>query len=397
MAVAGVTRGALRSAYEVVIVGGGVQGLALAFELAQRGIRDVCVVDADYPGSGASGRNGEMIRSAFSSVEWAGFFDVSLRRWHALSDALDFNVLFTPAGYLVLASTDEHLERGRRAAARQRELGIPTRIVSEQEVRELAPALNPELIRGGVFQADAGFAHHDAVVWGYARAAARLGVEIHPFTTVTGIAVTAGRVAGVETTRGSISTSLVVDAAGGRSRDVAALAGIEVPTATQRLEAIVTESLRPFLRPAVALVHQLGYGHQTTRGEFVGGTEQRVMPPADNLSCSLFSLRDACQKFVHAFPVLAGARLVRHWAGVIEMAADLAPILGPVPEVEGFWLDSGWVYGFAGAPAAGLLMAEAIDTGRVPHLMAPFAVERLREGRLIAEDSLVVVSDAEAA
>jgi len=397
MPVAGATRGALRSAYDVVIVGGGVQGLALAFELARRGVRDVCVLDADYPGSGASGRNGEMIRSAFSSVEWATFFDISLRRWHALSDALDFNVLFTPAGYLVLASTEEQLERGRRAAARHRELGIPTRLVSEQEVRELAPALNPDLIRGGVFQPDAGFAHHDAVVWGYARAAARLGVELHPFTTVTAIDAAGGRVSGVQTSRGAISTRLVVVAAGGRSRDVAAMAGVDVPTATQRLEAIVTESLRPFLRPAMALVHQLGYGHQTTRGEFVGGTEQRAMPAADNISCSLFSLRDACQKFVHAFPVLAGARVVRHWAGLIEMAADLAPVLGPVPEVEGLWLDCGWVYGFAGAPAAGLLMAEAIDTGTVPRAMAPFSLERLREGRLIAEDSLVVVPESEAA
>ncbi|MBI3648847.1 MAG: FAD-dependent oxidoreductase [Actinobacteria bacterium] len=390
MPIPGVARGGLRRTYDVVIVGGGIQGLALAYELSARGLRDICVLEAGYPGCGASGRNGELVRSAFSSVEWATFFDASLRRWRDLSVELGFNVLFTPAGYLVLASTQEELDRCRGFAARHRDLGLVTELLGDREVRELAPALNPELVAGGVYQPDGGFAHHDAAVWAYARAAARRGVEVHPFTRVTGIRTDGGRVLGVGTTRGEISTPVVVDAAGGHARDVAGMAGVPLPTTTHRLEAIVTESLAPFLRPALATLHLLGYCHQTTRGELVGGTEQNVMEPATSLNGSLRGLRDMAQKFVRLIPQLAGVRLLRHWAGIVDVTADLAPVLGPVPELEGFFLDCGWVYGFMGAPAAGSLLAEAIDSGNVPELIAPFSIERLRAGDYIRESSLVV-------
>lgn len=394
MPVPGAKGTALRRGYDVVIVGAGLQGLALAYELAKRGLRDVAVLDRSYPGAGASGRNGEMIRSAFGSPEWVGFFGASLERWQGLSAELDFNVLFTPAGYLVLASTDEELQRCRGYAARHRELGVATRLVTADEVLELAPALAPERVRGGVYQADGGFAHHDAALWGYARAAARLGVELHPFTEVTAIRTAAGRIEGVETTRGPISTRTVVDAAGGRAREIAAMAGVAIPTRTFRLEAIVTESLAPFLRPGLALLNVLGYCHQTTRGELVGGTDQRVMDEADSLRCTLRNLRDTAQKLVAMLPALAGVRVVRHWAGTVDVAADFSPILGPVTEVEGLVLDCGWLYGFAGAPAGGMLLAEVIVSGQAPALAAPFSLERLREGRLIRESSLVVDTGA---
>ncbi len=397
MAVPGAARGALRTSYDAVIIGGGLQGVALAYELARRGMRDVCVLEASYPGAGASGRNGEMIRSAFASLEWATLFEISLRKWHDLSAELDFNVLFTPAGYLVVASSEADVGRCRLAAGRHRELGIRTELLDERSVRDAAPALNPAIVVGGLFQQDGGFAHHDAVIWGYVQAAARHGVEVHPFTTATAIHVEGGRVTGVETTRGAISTPIVVDAAGGRAREVAALAGVAIPTQTLRLEALVTESLRPFLRPGVALLSFLGYCHQTTRGEFVGGTEQQVMPPQDSMRGTLNGIRDASQKFVQAFPVLAGVRLIRHWAGINDLTPDLAPVLGPAPEVEGFWLDCGWIYGFMGAPGAAMLLAEAIVEGRTPEAMAPFALERLYEGRLIEESSLVVALPVPAA
>ncbi|MGZ4430260.1 MAG: NAD(P)/FAD-dependent oxidoreductase [Gaiellales bacterium] len=398
MSVPGVTSGPLRSSYEIVIVGAGVQGLALAHELAVRGVRGICVLDAEYPGYGASGRNGELIRSAFSSVEWARFFDISLTKWESLSGELDFNVLFTPAGYLVLGSTPGEMARYRQHQVRHAELGIhPTRVLSRDEALETVPSMNPELVAGGLFQPAGGYAHHDAVVWAYARAAARAGVEIHPHTAVTGLGVRGGAIARVETGRGTIDTSLVVNAAGGHARHVAALAGVVLPTRTARLEAVVTESLRPFLRPAVALPALLGYAHQTTRGEFVGGTEQKVLPDSDSTRCTFRGLRDACQKFVRAFPVLSQVRLVRHWAGIVDVTPDLAPIVGPVPEVEGLWLDCGWVYGFMGAPAAGLLLAEAIETGRMPEPIAPFSLQRLRDGALIVEESLVVAADVHAA
>jgi sarcosine oxidase subunit beta len=386
----GATTAALAAAYDAVIVGGGIQGVALAYELAGRRFGRIAVLDAAYPGSGGSGRNGEMIRSAFATREWIGLFDASLRRWQTLSAELDFNVLFTKAGYVLLASTPEAYASFARDLEVQREQGLRVDLIGHDEVRALCPEMAPELIVGALYQHDAGFAHHDAVLWAYARAAAGLGVEIHPYTTVTGLDAADGTVAAVATSRGKVATRVVVDAAGGQAQDIARLAGLEVPLETYRLEAMVTEPLAPFLRPAVSTPALMGYCHQTTRGEFVGGTEPDVPEPSTSIRSTLAGARDMAQKFVRLFPRLAGVRMMRHWSGLVSQTADVAPILGHAPGIEGFYLDCGWVYGFVGAPAAASLMAELITTGAPPPLLAPFGVERFAEGRPIRETSLVV-------
>jgi glycine/D-amino acid oxidase-like deaminating enzyme len=214
----GATSHGLAAAYDAVIVGGGLQGIALAYELAQREFGRIAVLEAVYPGAGASGRNGEMIRSAFATDEWIGLFDDSLRRWQTLSAELDFNVLFTRAGYLVLASTESAVAACARNVQLQRRHGLHVELLGCDDVLRRCPALDPDMVAGGVFQRDAGFAHHDATLWAYAQAAARRGVEIHPSTTVTGIEVTGGAVRAVATDRGRVSTGVVVDAAGGQAR-----------------------------------------------------------------------------------------------------------------------------------------------------------------------------------
>jgi sarcosine oxidase subunit beta len=389
MAVPGATRSQLRRSYEVVIIGGGVHGLALAHGLADRGMRSVAVLEARWPGSGASGRNGELIRSAFGTVEWIRFYEHSVRLWHQLSAKLDFNVLFTPGGYTVIASNEDDLERCRSAVTRQRELAVRTRFVTGDEVRELVPAIAPEVALGGYHQSDGGYAHHDAVVWGYAQAAARMGVEIHPYTTVEQVLTDAGRVQGVVTNRGQTSAPIVVNAAGAFSREIAALAGVDLPVERYRIEALVTESLRPFMKPAISLISLHGYAHQTSRGEFVGGTEFALPDRSDSLRVTRPMLIDMAQKFVRVIPQLAGVRVTRHWAGLVSQAADLASVLGPVPELDGFWLSCGWLYGFMGAPASGDLLAESIVTGRVHEWVEPFGIERLRTGKLIVDETLI--------
>ncbi len=169
----GATTGALAAAYDAVIVGGGLQGIALAHGLAKRDYGHIAVLEAVYPGAGASGRNGEMIRSAFATDEWIGLFDESLRRWQTLSAELDFNVLFTKSGYLLLASTVEALAAAGRNVDVQRRHGLHVDLLDHDDVRRLCPAMAPDMIAGGVLQRDAGFAHHDATLWAYARAAAR--------------------------------------------------------------------------------------------------------------------------------------------------------------------------------------------------------------------------------
>jgi heterotetrameric sarcosine oxidase beta subunit len=393
MAIPGVTQRPLRDHYDVLIAGGGIQGIALAYELALLGVRDIAVVDASWPGAGASGRNGEMIRSAFASEEWTRLFDVSLRRWHGLSAELDFNTLFTPSGYVVLATTEEEVRGLRKQLPLHRRLGVRSEWLDAAQLRELLPAAAPDLLTGGVWQSHAGFAHHDAVLWAYARAAARRGVEIHAHAPVEAIDVAHGRVRGATVAGRSVSTPVVVNATGAFAREVAVMAGVELPTQRYLLEMLVTESLKPFLRPAVASLRLMSYCHQTSRGEFVGGTEFKAVNPYDDMLVTLEALRDITTKFVRLFPQLAGARVVRHWSGLVDNSPDVSPVLGPAPEVDGFILDSGWTYGFMGAPGAAQLLARWIVNGRPDPVIAPFGLGRFRSNRLIREGAIVVPTE----
>jgi sarcosine oxidase subunit beta len=380
--------------YDVVIVGAGVQGLALAYELCRRGVSSVAVLDRSWPGSGASGRNGEMIRSAFASTEWSRLFHHSLARWARLSAELDYNVLFSPTGYVVLASTEEEVRRCHENAATHARLGIDTEVLDASAARRLLPAASPDLVLGGLLQPRAGFAHHDAVVWAYLRAAARLGAHIFPGVEVHAVQTAAGRATGVRTSRGPITAGAVVNAAGATAAQLNRTVGLSLPLIQARLEMIVTQALKPFLRYAVASPHLLGYCHQTGRGEFVGGTELPRTDATASLNSTYDLLRDMARKWVRLFPALAGVRLLRHWAGTVSQAPDLAPVLGAAPGLAQFYLTIGWVYGFMAAPGSAHLLAEQIVSGRVPPLIEPFAAQRLLDGRLISESSLVVAAPA---
>lgn len=388
----GVATGPPDPSYDVVIVGAGIQGLATAYELAKLGVTDVAVLDRGWPGNGASGRNGEMIRSAFSSPEWAALFDLSLKRFAGLSAELDFNILFNPSGYLVLASTEEEAARQGSVVAAQAGYGLRTERLDASQARKLLPHANPDLVRGGILQPGAGFAHHDAVVWAYLQAATRRGVSVFSGIDVHEVLVEAGRVTGVRTSVGEITAGTVVNAGGGDADALNRAVGVRLPLSQTRLEMLVTESVKPFLGCALATPHLLGYCHQTARGEFVGGTELARVDQTDSLNTTYRMLRDMATKWVRLFPVLAGARILRSWAGTVSQAPDLAPVLGRAPGLSGYWLSVAWVYGFMGAPAAGQLLAQAIVTDRIPDIMAPFCAERLLEGRLIEESTLVVTA-----
>ena len=289
--VPGTAVGELRKAYDVVVIGGGIQGLALAYELAKLGAGRIAVLERGYPGCGASGRNGEMIRSAFASPEWINFFDESLRRWQTLSAELEFNVLFTPAGYLVLASTPELAEAQRRYVHRQHELGLRTEVLSAARVRDLCPALNPDLVAGGILPARRRLRAPRRLRVGL-RASRRPPRRRDPPLHDGDRRVRRRRQGPwrerleASAARGSavtVATSLVVDAAGGHSADVAAMAGVEVPVRTYRLETMVTESLAPFLRPAVS-----------APGSWATATRRRAGSSSAARSPAVASPRPAC-------------------------------------------------------------------------------------------------------
>jgi sarcosine oxidase, subunit beta len=380
----------MRKYYDVVIIGGGIQGLSLAYYLARDSSQRVVVFEKSYLGSGASGRNGEMIRSAFGSREWIGLWDKSLQLWEDLAVELGFNVMFTRHGYMILATNPAEFDGLKKNQKTQRELGLTTTLLDAEDVRRLIPAMNPDVVAGGLLQANAGFARHDAAIWAYERAARRLGVDIFPFTEVIDVVVQSGRVQAVKTSAGEVETRTVVNAAGAHDRRIAQMVGLELPTVAHRIEIMVTEPLKPFLSKAVSAPGLLAYMHQSARGEFIGGAERDDFVPSTSMRNSLGTTCAIAAKYVRLFPQLTGARMMRQWTGLISQTPDHAPIIGAVSEIEGFFLSVAWSgYGFMGGPGGGKALSEYILSGDLPPEIRPFNAKRFETGELVIEPAII--------
>jgi sarcosine oxidase subunit beta len=390
-------RHALRAAYDVVIVGAGVHGLAAAYYLAKAGMPNVAVLEQGYLGSGASGRNTAILRANYRTPEGVPFYQESLKLYEALSRELDFNLLFSQQGHLTLGHTDAAMKGLRERAAVNTLLGVESRMVGPADLARLVPDLDlsdrPRYpVLGALYHPPGGIIRHDAVVWGYARGADRRGVEIHPHTRVTGIRVTGGQVAAVETERGTIRTGTVLNATAGWCSTIARMVGLELPVVTHPLQACVTERLKPFLDKVVVSSNLHVYVNQTDRGEVVLGEEINPYPSYSNRSTLRF-LENVAAHTLELFPCLHNVGILRQWAGICDMTPDYSPIMGTVPSVDGFLLDVGWgTYGFKAGPVAGKRMAELILTGKTPDLIAPFSITRFAENRLVGEKGAAAVS-----
>jgi sarcosine oxidase subunit beta len=387
----------LKPTYDVVIVGAGVHGLAIAYYLAKRGVSNVAVLDKGYLGGGASGRNTAIIRSNYRTPQGVAFYDESVRLYETLAVELDYNVMFSQQGHLTVAHTDRGVTTLRERAENNRLLGVYSHIIGRDEIARLVPGLDVsdrahQPILAGLYHPPGGIIRHDAVVWGYARGCDRQGVEIHPFTEVTGIRRENGRVTGVVTSRGPVATRTVVNATAGWCSTVAHMAGIDLPIVTHPLQALVTERLKPLMHVVVVSATLHVYVNQTDRGEVVIGEE--IDPYSSySMRSTLRFLENAAAHTLELFPCLARVKVLRQWAGLCDMPPDFAPIMGKVDEVEGFLLDVGWgTYGFKAAPAAGYRIAELIATGKTPEVLRPFALSRFANLQPLGEKAAAAVS-----
>lgn len=380
----------LKRSYDVVVIGGGGHGLAAAYYLATRhGIRDVAVLERGWLAQGNTARNTAIIRANYLTPEGVRFYAESVELFRGLSNELGLNIMYTERGHLTLAHTDAALRTARWRAEVNKHLGVDSRVVLPDEIAQLCPVLNLSRavrwpILGALYHPPGAIARHDAVAWGYARGAAERGVEIHQHTEVTGIRVENGRAVGVETSRGPIACGRILQAVAGHSSEVARLAGIRLPIRTVPLQACVSEPYKPVLDPIVVSGSLHVYVSQTARGEFVmGGSTDPY---------TLYSTRGTLEfkeglmaHMLELFPWMANARVLRQWAGLADMTPDFSPVMGATP-VEGYYLDAGWgTWGFKATPVCGLRMAETVATGKVPEILAPFALERFARFAQVGE------------
>jgi sarcosine oxidase subunit beta len=386
----------LKRAYDVVVIGGGVHGLATAYYLAARhGITNVAVVDKGYIGGGGSGRNTAILRSNYLTPEGVAFYDRSLQLYQGLSRELNFNVMFSQRGHMTLAHNDSSLRTMRWRAEVNKVQGVDSQVIGPEEIKRLVPPMDTSdrtryPILGALYHPPGGIIRHDAVVWGYARAADALGVQIHQETEVTGVDVAGGRVRGVQTSRGPIAAPVVVNATAGWASLIAAMAGVGLPIITHPLQAAVTEPVKFFLDTVVVSGTLHVYVSQTDRGELVFGAS--VDPFASySMRASLEFLEEVAGHVLQLIPSLATLRVLRQWAGLCDMTPDYSPIISTTP-VDGFLVDVGWgTYGFKAGPAAGEAVAELVATNRVPALIAGFDLARFGDGRLVGEKGAAAV------
>ncbi|HZI84848.1 MAG TPA: sarcosine oxidase subunit beta family protein [Casimicrobiaceae bacterium] len=379
-----------RTRYDAIIVGGGGHGLASAYYLAkEHGLGNIAVLEKGYLGGGNTGRNTTIVRSNYHLDPNARFYEMSLKLWEGLSRELNFNVMYSARGVLNLCHSPADIDAAMRRGNAMRLNGIDAQFLDREEIARRIPILDCSRearfpVLGGLLQPRGGTARHDAVAWGYARAADALGVDLIQQCEVTGIRVEDGAVAGVETTRGYIATPRVGLAVAGHSSRLAAMAGVPLPIESHALQALVSDPVKPVLDTVVTSGAVHFYISQSDKGELVMG--------GDLDFCNSYAQRGNLPVIEHVvsaclalFPSFGRLKVMRTWGGVCDMTMDGSPIIARLP-VKGLTMTGGWCYGgFKATPASGWLHAYTMARGEPHALNAAFTLERFARGETIDE------------
>jgi sarcosine oxidase, subunit beta len=387
-----------RKSYDILIVGGGGHGLATAYYLAKvHGIANVAVLEKGWLGGGNTGRNTTIIRSNYLYDESAAIYEHSIKLWEGLSQDLNYNVMFSQRGVMMLAHNLHDIQSLKRHVYANRLNGVDNDWLTPAEAKAFCPPLNiSSAIRypvlGAALQRRGGTARHDAVAWGYARAADARGVDIIQNCEVTGLRRGAdGAIVGVETTRGDIGARRIGVVAAGNSSVVMSMAGVRMPLESYPLQALVSEPVKPVF-PCVVMSNAVhAYMSQSDKGELVigAGTDQYTSySQQGGLHITTHTLDAICEMF----PQFTRMRMLRSWGGIVDVTPDRSPIIGKTP-VEGLYVNCGWgTGGFKATPGSGHVFAHTLATGEPHPINAPFTLDRFRSGRLIDEAAAAAVA-----
>ena len=387
-----------KAAYDAIIVGGGGHGLGTAYYLArEHGLTNIAVVEKGWLGGGNTGRNTTIIRSNYLWEESEAIYELSVKLWETLSDELNYNVMYSPRGVMMLAHTVHDIQVLKRHVHANWLAGIDNEWLSPEAAQAFCPPLNiaPTLrypVLGAALQRRGGTARHDAVAWGYARGASALGVDILENCEVTAIRrdVT-GAVEGVETSRGSIRTKKVGVVAAGHTSVLMGMAGVRMPLESYPLQALVSEPVKPVM-PCVVMSNTVhAYISQSDKGELVigAGTDAYTSySQTGGLHVSAHTLDAICD----LFPTFRRLRMLRNWGGIVDVTPDRSPIIGLTP-VPGLFVNCGWgTGGFKATPGSAYVFAATLARGTPHPVAAPFALDRFTTGRLIDEAAAAAVA-----
>ena len=387
-----------KPSYEIIIVGAGGHGLATAYYLAkEHGITNVAVLEKGWLGGGNTGRNTTIIRSNYLCEESEALYEHAMKLWDGLSHELNYNVMYSPRGVMMLAHNEHDVRVTKRHVHANRLAGIDNEWLDPAEAKAFCPILNidPRLrypVLGAALQRRGGVARHDAVAWGYARGADQLGVDIIQNCEVTAIhRNAAGRVTGVETTRGSISARRVGIVAAGHTSVLMAMAGVRMPLESFPLQALVSEPVKPVM-PCVVMSNTVhAYMSQSDKGELVIGAGTDAYTSYSQTG-GLHVGRHTLEAIAELFPVTRRLRMLRNWGGIVDVTPDRSPIIGATP-VPGLYVNCGWgTGGFKATPGSGHVFAATIARDEPHPVAAPFTLERFTTGRLIDEAAAAAVS-----
>ncbi|MGJ8615740.1 MAG: sarcosine oxidase subunit beta family protein [Sulfitobacter sp.] len=374
--------------YDVIIIGAGGHGLATAFYLGKNfGITNVAILEKGWLGGGNTGRNTTIIRSNYLQDPSAAIYEKSRSLYETMSQDLNYNVMFSPRGVIMLAQT-EHEVRGYKRTAHANALqGVPTEFIGPEKVKSLVPIINIDGPRypvlGGLWQARGGTARHDAVAWGYARACSDMGMDVIQKCEVTGINKVGGKVTGVSTNRGDIECDKLGMVVAGHSGHLADMAGFRLPIESVALQALVSEPIKPCMDVVVMANTVHGYMSQSDKGEMVigGGTDGYNNYTQRG---SFHHIEETVRALVETFPMVSRLKMLRQWGGIVDVTGDRSPILSKAP-VDGVFINCGWgTGGFKAIPGSGWAMAELMAKGQSP-LTDAFGLNRFQEGRFIDE------------